>query len=198
MLLISFYQTSEFHCITARCAAWVCSRGLTPGHTCTQIPSLCFSWPPGFICCLLTGIERGHENIQTVIVSLSCLWQAEQPQCIQLFLISKLTYTFASLKFLVFTSFCYKKFCCLLIYILYARIRHTGTLFNDMIILLFLFSVYSLISLMFFGFCHVNSHRVIEIVIKTLRHFLQVQGHPCVHEEEFFTGQLISWSDLPS
>lgn len=110
----------------------------------------------------------------------------------------KLTYTFVSLKFLVFTYFCHKKFCCLLICILYARIRHTGTLFNDIIVPRFLFSVYSLISLMFFGFCHVNSHRVIEIVIKTLRHFLQVQGHPCVHEEEFFTGRLISWSNLPS
>lgn len=110
----------------------------------------------------------------------------------------KLTYTFVSLKFLVFTYFCHKKFCCLLICILYARIRHTGTLFNDIIVPRFLFSVYSLISLMFFGFCHVNSHRVIEIVIKTLRHFLQVQGHPCVHEEEFFTGQLISWSNLPT
>lgn len=153
-----------------------------------------------WLCLLLANsvTERDHENIQAVIVSLICLWQAEEPQSIQLFLMCKLTYTFVSLKFLVFTYFCHRKFCCLLICILYARIRHTGTLFNDIIVPRFLFSVYSLISLMFFGFCHVNSHRVIEIVIKTLRHFLQVQGHPCVHEEEFFTGQLISWSNLPS
>lgn len=171
MLLISFYQTSEFHRVRTCCAARLCSHGLTLGHTCTQIPSLWFSWPPGFVCCQLALVLKGTMKTSRLCLShsLSCLWQAEEPQCIQLFLISKFTYTFASLKFLFSRLFIQKVLLFVNLHFIYKNWTHWDFIQcynNTFIFILCLF----LISLILFVFCHMSSHRVIEIVIKTLNH----------------------------
>lgn len=105
---------------------------------------------------------------------------------------------FCILKIPSFHIFLSRKLCYLSICILYEINGHTGTLLNDMIVLLFLFSVDSLISLIFFGFCHVSSHRVIEIVIKTLRHvFRSSRPSLCTWRGVFHsTAHILVWFAL--